>query len=212
MTLKQTLSMDSIKNTKILVGITSTPTSWLELTSIQRHHPLSRYFISRVELAPLSETELQDTILKSLAGTGVSFNPDVIAKVYKYTKGHPFEMQVLCSHLFNNQVSQRVDVAMWDKSLQTTLNDMGVAIFDYWYSLASEEEAKVLRVIAEVETSVSTKQIHDLAVGGTVKVSPPNIAKYLQRLVEKKLINKSGRGSYSIQDRMFRAYVCTRPD
>lgn len=212
MTLKQTLSMESIKKTKILVGIASTPTNWLELTAIKMHHPLSRYFISRVELGPLSENELQETIFKSLAGTGVSFSKEVIAQVLEYTKGHPFEMQVLCYHLFNNQLSMRVEVEVWDRALQSALNDLGLAVFDHWFLQASGEETKVLRLIVEAETPISAKKIHELAETGEVEVSTRNIAKYLQRLVEKKLISKSGRGLYTVPDRMFCAYIRTRSD
>ena len=210
MTLKQTLSMESIRKTKILLGLTATPTSWLEVTSIQKHHPLSRYFLSRVELEPLCENEVRTTILESLTGTGVSFSPDLIARVFEYTEGHPFEMQVLCYHLFNNQLSRRVGIDVWDKALQSTLSDMGVAIFDYWFGQASKEEAKILHIIAEAETPVLTKYIHELAAGGKVNVSPQNVAKYLQRLIEKKLIIRSGHGLYSIQDKMFRTYIKTR--
>ena len=212
MTLRQTLSMDSIRNTRILIGIASTPANWRKLTSMERHHPLSRYFISRVELGPLSEIELRETILKSIEGTGVSFSPEIMARVFEYTQGHPFEMQVLCNHLFKNQLSRQVKVDVWDKVLQATLKDMGIAIFDYLFSQASGEEAKVLRVIAEAGTSISVKEIQELTKVGKAKVTPRNISKYLQRLVEKKLLSKSGRGLYTISDRMFRAYVCTRSD
>jgi ActR/RegA family two-component response regulator len=211
-TLKQTLSMDSIIRTKILVGIASTPTNWQELTSIKKHHPLSRYFLSRVELGPLTENELKETIFKSLAGTGISFSTDVIDRVFEYTEGHPFEMQVLCNHLFNNQLSRRVDIDFWDKALQTTLNDMGTAVFDHWFGQASGEEAKVLRIIAEAEAPISAKEINRISEARTFKVSSGNITKYLQRLVEKRLVNKSGRGLYSLPDRMFRAYVRTQSD
>lgn len=210
MTLKQTLSMESIRKTKILLGIASTPTNWLELTSIKKHHPLSRYFMSRIELGPLSEIEVHDTVLKSLSGTGVSFNKEIIARVFEYTGGHPFEMQVLCNHLFRNQLSRRVESAVWEKALQEALNDMGIAIFDYWFGQASGEEAKVLCTIAKAETPVSGKEIQQLAKAGKVMVSSSNITKYLQRLFEKQLINKSGRGSYFISDHMFRVYLRTR--
>ncbi|MBI1924026.1 hypothetical protein HYR99_07225, partial [Candidatus Poribacteria bacterium] len=125
MTLKTTLSMEAVKQTRILLGLASAPTNWQKLTSMEMHHPLARYFMSRVELGPLSENEQRETILKSLAGTGVSFNPEVIAWVFEYTEGHPFEMQVLCYHLFHNQLSGRVEVDVWDKSLQAALNVMG---------------------------------------------------------------------------------------
>lgn len=187
----------------------STLTSWLELTSIKKHHPLSRYFLSRVELGPLTEDELRETILKSLTGTGVSFTPDVVTRVFEYTEGHPFEMQVLCNHLFNNQLSRRVDVDVWEKALQAALYDMGMAIFNHWFGQASSEETKVLRVIAEAETPITAKEIHKIAEADKIKVSPGNITKYLQRLIEKKLLSKSSRGLYTISDRMFRAYIQT---
>lgn len=207
MTLKQTLSMDSIKNTHILLGISSTPMNWRELTSIKKHHPLSRYFLSRVELAPLSEGELRETILKSLLGTGVSFSTEIITRVFEYTNEHPFEMQVLCNHLFNNQISRRVDMDVWDKALQTAIYDMGIATFDHWFTQASREEAKVLRAIAQSGMPVSVKELHKLAEESVLKVPPRNVAKYLQRLIDKKLIDKSGRGLYTVPDKLFRAYT-----
>jgi CheY-like chemotaxis protein len=207
MTLKQTLSMDVIVKTKILVGMTATPSSWLELTSIKKHHPLSRYFLSRVELHPLNESELRETILNSLVGTGVSFSTEIIRRVFVYTQGHPFEMQVLCNHLFNNQLSRRVDLEVWDKSLQTALNDMGVAVFDNWFGQASDEEAKVLLLVAKGDISVSAGKIQELAKSAKVQIASKSITKYLQRLFEKGLIIKSGRGLYSIPDIMFRTYL-----
>ncbi len=207
MTLKSTLSMDSLVATKILFGIASTADGWLQLTSIKKHHPLSRYFLSRVELETLKEDELKDTILKSILRTGVSFSRDVISQVYEYTEGHPFEMQVLCHHLFNNQISRRVDIDIWDKALQTAISDMGSAIFDNWLNQASTEERKVLRIIAEKETPVLSKDIRFLAEKNKIKITSPNVRKYLQRLVEKKLISKLDRGFYTIPDRMFQVYI-----
>lgn len=212
MTLKQTLSMESIKKTKILVGMASTPANWRELTAIKMHHPLSRYFLSRIELSPLTQAELEETILKSLSGTGVSFSTEVIERVFEHTKGHPFEMQVLCYHLFNNQISRRVGVDVWDKAIQSAIDDMGIATFNHWFSQASSEEAKVLRVIAESENPASAKDLQEMVKTGRLEVSPKNIPKYIQRLVEKKLVNKTGRGSYFIQDRMFRTFIFFHPD
>jgi CheY-like chemotaxis protein len=210
MTLRQTLSMESIKKTKILVGIAATPNTWLELTAVNQRHPLSRYFLSRVQLGPLSKAELQETLIKSLSGTGVSFSPEIIELVFEYTAGHPYEMQVLCHHLFNNQLSRKVDLSVWKKALQTTLSDLGIAVFDRWFNQASSEEAKVLFSIANVDAPLTAKEIQDSASAGQVKVSTGSVSKYLQRLVEKKLIDKTGRGSYTVTDRMFRAYIRNR--
>ncbi len=69
-----------------------------------------------------------------------------------------------------------------------------------------------LRIITGVEAPISAKEIKRISETRTFKVSPGNITKYLQRLVEKRLVNKSGRGLYSVPDRMFRAYVRFRSD
>lgn len=207
MTLRQTLSMEAVQKAKILFGLASTPTHWLEVTSTDRHHPLARYFLSRVELEPLQETELIDTVAKSLANTGVHFAPEVLALVYAYTQGHPYEMQVLCHHLFNNQLSRRVNLEVWEKSLQVALRDLGLAVFAHWCQQASQDEAKVLSLLATVDKALTVKEIQEAGQSQKIALSSGNLAKYLQRLVEKRLIEKAGRGQYVIPDAMFRAYL-----
>jgi rhodanese-related sulfurtransferase len=210
MTLKQTLSMDTLRKTRILVGISSTPGNWLSITSMAKHHPLSRYFLSRIELSPLSESEFSDTIAKSLRRTGVSIEPNVVTKVYEYTGGHPFEMQVLCYHLFSNHLGRTITLDVWDKALLGAINDLGRAVFDNWYAQASGEEAKVLRLVAEGGCDMSAREVQGAAKKNKVKVSRANVAKYLRRLAEKGLLTKSARGLFSISDPMFRMYVKTR--
>jgi len=104
MTLKQTLSLDAIRTSKILIGISSTHANWYEITATKRHHPLSRYFLARIELNPLSETEMRETVVRSLAGTGVSFSPEIISRVFEYTMFFPLENRTLfrlkIAHLF----------------------------------------------------------------------------------------------------------------
>lgn len=85
--------MDAIRNSRIILGLAATPTSWTQIISTQRQNPLSRYFLSRVELQQLTEGEVYETIQKALIETGVSFGRDVIQRVFEYTDRHPFEMQ-----------------------------------------------------------------------------------------------------------------------
>lgn len=208
-TFKQTLLLDSIRSTKIVVGIASRLKSWNDLTSIEMHQPLSRFFLSRVELSPLTEKELRETITKSLVGTGVSFSEDIIKKVWIYTDGHPFKMQILCYHLFNNQLSRKVEDNVWEKSLHASLNDMGIVIFNSWFNKTSDKEAKILRIIADSETPKSIKEVSKVIEENKVSVSSKNTAKYLQRLVEKNLIRRTKRGFYMISDQMFREFICS---
>ena len=207
MTIKQTLSLDRLRASRILVGISSTQANWSEMTSLKKHHPLSRYFLSRIELTPLKEPELHQTVVRSLAGTGVTFSEEVISRVFGLTKGHPFEMQVLCYHLFNNQLSRRVGMDLWEKALESSVNDLGAAVFEHWYGEASPEEAKVLRAVAEADAEVSVGETQQLLVRLDTRISSKSITKYLQRLTGKQLIERAARGRYAISDPMFRAYL-----
>jgi hypothetical protein len=202
MLLKQTLSMSTIRDTGILVGISSTTKNWIELTSSERHHPLARFFINRVELTHLSKEDQKETILKSSIPSGVSFDGDVLDLVYEYTNGHPFEMQVLCYHLFDNQVSRKVNKDVWEKSLQEAIKDMGLAIFRNWLLSLSRDEKLTLQLIAQKDALTIKelkKEIDDIDMGSLQKI--------LAELVGRELICEQKRNTYSIVDLMFKYYL-----
>ena len=208
MTLKSVLSIDSVMKTKILVGLASTSSNWLDITSVQKHHPLSRYFLSRVELTPLTEDELKDTIQHSLSGTGVSFSPEIIQLVFDYTKGHPFEMQLLCYHLFSNHLSRYVGTDIWKKSLQATIRDIGNAIFEKWCLDTTVDQAKILRILAEVNKPLSINDIQNIISNhGSSMTTILPLEESLSSLVNNKVVDKDFYGLYTIQDRMFCAYL-----
>jgi predicted transcriptional regulator len=67
-------------------------------------------------------------------------------------------------------------------------------------------------VILLSTTFWSAKEIQESAKAAEIRISSRNVSKYLQRLVEKKLIERAERGLYELPDRMFRAYIRTLPD
>lgn len=202
MLLKQTLSMSTIRDTGILMGISSTTKNWIKLTSSERHHPLARFFINRVELTYLSKEEQKETILKSSIPSGVLFDSDVLDLIYDYTRGHPFEMQVLCYHLFDNQVSRKVNIDVWEKSLQEAIKDMGLAIFRNWSISLNRDEKLVLQLIAKKNVLTNKelqKEIDD--------IDAIDLLKILTELVSKGLIFEKKRNTYSVDDPMFKYYL-----
>lgn len=209
MTLKSALT-DSLMETKILVGLASTSTNWLEITSVQKHHPLSRYFLSRVELTYLTEKEVKETIRESLAGTGVSFSQEVMQNIFEYSGGHPFEMQLLCYHLFSNHLSRYVEIGTWEKALQATVRDVGNAIFEKWCSDLSVDEAKVLRVLAQKENSVTLEKLTaSFEVENLMIPMKYSVEEVLKSLLQRKLIDRDIYGNYVVKDRMFCTYLIT---
>jgi hypothetical protein len=208
--LKQTLSMEAIRDTGLLFGVTATPRFWNRLTQRERHHPLARYFLSRIELAPLRPTEFHETVTRSLASVAVHFESDVIERAYSFTGGHPCEMQVLCYHLFDNQISRRVGLSGWEKALAATLKDMGMAIFDFWLSQVSADEHQILGIVARAGAPLSARDVCAFADERGLPLDPEAVSRSLQRMANTGVLTRAERSLYGVADPMFGAYVCTR--
>ena len=211
MTLRQTLSMESMQRCRILVGMASSPTMWKGLITSDAHHPLARYFLARMELEPLSRDEMRDTILKCLRDSGVSFTLEIIDRVCAATEGHPFEMQILCSYLFDNQLSGRVDTAVWDKSLEAALRDIGEAIFDRWLSKTNDDERKLLHLIAALERTFTFESILALATNKSTLHFANDVVRAFEGLCANNLISRVNRSEYRLCDHLFAVYLQSRP-
>lgn len=207
-TIMQTLSGVAIQNLRILFGLTCIPTKWHEMTSLKKHHPVARYFYSKIELSNLSKTEVYDTIQRSLTNTGVAFDAQIIQRIYEYTNGHPFEMQVLSHNLFDLQILGRVGYEMWEKAIRKSVMDLGGAIFAHWYKGASPNEKLVLGTLASKSSQgMNLSQIQSSLESKGTKMRVRNVSVYLQRLLSKQMIARFERGKYAIPDPMFRTYI-----
>nr|QNT35479.1 hypothetical protein EKMJPAOO_00029 [uncultured Methanosarcinales archaeon] len=80
-----------------------------------------RYFTPRLTLKRLSEEECYHVIDRTLDETGVVFEETIKEKVYEYTEGHPYELQVLCFNLYDNGIKGRVTLDQWSPALNETL-------------------------------------------------------------------------------------------
>lgn len=200
--LKNVLSDDIIiKNTGFLFVLASTPEDWSQF--LKKHHPIGRYFLPIVKLNRLSPEQTLEVLDKTLESTGVIFDKTIKKLVYEYSEGHPFELQVLCSFLYDNQIGGKVNKNVWDISLDMTITQMGDVLLDFLYDIASSSEREVLKVLAEdtgpVESKVITAKIKEF--------QSETVNKYLNRLVAKKLLVRKERGVFAFPDRLFREYV-----
>lgn len=200
--LKNVLSDDIIlKNTGFLFVLASTPEGWSQF--LKKHHPIGRYFIPALRLNRLSLSETLDVLDKSLDSTGVIFNDSIKTNMWEYTEGHPFELQTLCSFLYDNQIGGKVTDDIWEVSLDLAITQLGEILLDYLYDDASPSEREVLKALSEeykpVESKIVTEKIK--------KFSNEAVNKYLNRLVSKGLLVKQKRGFYIFPDRMFREYI-----
>jgi GTPase SAR1 family protein len=200
-------SEDVIRKTRYLFILSSTPSGWASF--IDKHDPVGRFFRKRVFVENLKEAEVSATIDKTLYGTGVEFEGAVKRNIFEYTGGHPYEVQLLASHLYDSQIGGRVSAGSWDSALSGTLKELGRDYFDYLLSKASEREKDLLKILAEEKRPITIKDFTTMMIVGkrARKFPIANIKNFLYRLEEKALVKRTEAGGFYIQDRMFSEFI-----
>ena len=194
---------DVIKNTRFLFVLSSTPAGWASF--IDKHDPVGRFFRKRLNADNLKPAEVRATIDMTLKGTGVEFEESIKKNIFEYTGGHPYEVQLLASHLYDSQIEGVVKLGAWDSALNNTLKELGRDYFDFLLSKASDREKDLLRILAEEKRPLAIKDFTTMMiVGKRAKKFPiANIKNFLYRLEEKGLVKRMENGSFFIQDLMF---------
>jgi len=206
--LRLVLSREEVlKETNYQFVLACTPEAWQSFSD--KHDPIGRFFRTRLILAKLSEKESAAIIEKTLQNTGVEFSKDIIQKIFEYTQGHPYELQLLCSNLYDSQIEKKVDQSVWESALDKTLRDLGREYFDVLYRQITDRERPALEALAEKDKPLSIKEIQD-GIWTRIKkyrdYPLKDTKNYIYRLVDKKIVRKTSRGEYEIFDRMFREY------
>jgi hypothetical protein len=200
MTFRQVLSDQNVVKTNFLFGLACTPQAYLQFMS-ERNHPVGRYF-ARIEVGNLTKENVNNLIQKNLSNTGVSFPKKIIQRIYETTKGQPFEVQVYCYQLYEKQLKGIITLEQQEFAEQATIQMLGQKVFEGWLCNASETEKEVLKVVAGFDKPIELKVLHR-----KIKSKTDTLNKYLERLVEKNLVEKPLRGHYQIPDFFFRSYV-----
>ncbi len=196
-----------IKETNILFVLASTPSGWTNF--LKRYDPIGRFFRKKQILEKLSKDDFTVTINNTLNGTGVIFEESIMDNCWNYSEGHPYELQLLANHLYDNQIKGVVGEECWDVSLLNTLKDLGIEYFSSLYDKASEREKELLHIFAEKRDCLGLSQLRDVIVfDKKIKNYPvSNIKNFVYRLVDKNLILRQDDKKYIILDRMFAEYI-----
>ena len=200
-------SEDIIKKTRFLFILSSTPAGWASF--IDKHDPVGRFFRKRLMADNLKENEVMATIDMTLKGTGVAFEEEIRKNIFKYTGGHPYEVQLLASHLYDSQIEGKVKNQAWDNALNSTLKELGRDYFSFLLSKASDREKDLLKILAEEKRPIAIKDFTTMMiVGKRAKKFPiANIKNFLYRLEEKGLVRRMENSGFYIQDLMFAEFI-----
>lgn len=204
--LRLVLSRDEvITKTNYLFTLSSTHEGWSSF--IDKHDPIGRFFRKREKIGTLNKSETSTVITETLKDTGIKFSKEIIENVYKYTMGHPYELQVLCSNLYNSQIKGLVSNRQWDMVFKATLEDLGEDYFDSLYRKVSQREKTVLKVflMASKELDIKTAENNMKKIDKTYPIQ--DVRFYIYRLIKKGLVKEIEKGKYQLHDNMFKEYL-----
>lgn len=204
--LKNVLSDDDIlKKTRYLFVLAATEEGWSNF--LRKNHPIGRYFVPILKIYPLLKEHSLQIIDETIKGTGVVFTPEVKEAVFDYTEGHPFQMQILCSYLYENQIMGKVTRNQLDSALSQTLDELGPIIIDPLYSSASEQEKIVLESLSVSFKTYAFEEILRVLKQKKIQIQKGPLSTMLSRLTEKGILLKMERGKYRIVNRLFNEFI-----
>lgn len=202
------LSRDEIlKRCNYLFLLSSTPSGWQEF--ILKHDPIGRFFRKKIVLQNLSQQAVNYTIAETLRDTSVKFTDKILDLLYHYTQGHPYELQLLASHLYDNQIKGVVDERIWETSFLAALRDLGTEYFHSLWLRASEREREILKIIAEKKEWLAISDVRTILITERRIRNFPiaNTKNFLYRLHNKGLLRRDDHGRFCVLDTMFAEYV-----
>ncbi|MFH1857071.1 MAG: ATP-binding protein [Candidatus Omnitrophota bacterium] len=206
--LRSVLSKEEIlSRARYLFVLAGTPAGWDGF--VDKHDPVGRFFRRRENISLLTERQAQEIILDSLEKTGVVFEQEVMEKIFFYTLGHPYELQLLCSHLYDAQIEGKVTSREWESAFATTLRELGRDYFDSLYRRASDREGDILEILAEKNIPLKIADLRAIMITEKRAKNFPvaNIKNFLYRLKDKELVKRGEDNSYSVLDAMFVEYI-----
>jgi predicted ATPase len=196
-----------ITQTRYLFVLASTTDGWENF--INKHDPVGRFFRRREMIGNLTPAETHTVIISTLQNTGVSFDQEIFKEIYRYTQGHPYELQLLASHLFAAQLQGKVTMSEWLPAFKNTLRELGKDYFQSLFERASDREKEVLLVLAEAKAALPQSEIRRIMIVEKHAKNFPvaNIKNFLYRLHDKGLIKRQDNGDFQILDPIFGEYV-----
>ncbi len=205
--LRAALSHDSVLDkSRYLFILATTPEGWGRF--LDKHDPVGRFFRKRESIQNLNREECFSLVERTLQESGVSFGPDIMEKLYTITLGHPYEVQLLASHLYDAQIEGKVGLSSWEGAFERTVRELGQDYFDALLRRASDRENEILKVLAEKKVPMSIAELRHAMIFEKRKRDFPvdNIKNFLYRLETKGLVRRKD-DAFGILDPMVGEFI-----
>lgn len=160
--------------------------------------PFTRLF-ERFDLEPFDLQGTRQLIEKPLETEKINLklSGDVIEKIHEITEGHPYFVTLVMRDLLNKKQNGRLSLKEFTGFYPDLTEHFARIKFNGDYARATDAEKEVLMKMAKsAKTEVSPSEI-----GGRAK------SKLLERLTDKELVVKMGRGRYRLYNPLFKGYL-----
>lgn len=205
--LRAALSHEEVlERSRYLFVLSTTPEGWGAF--LDKHDPVGRFFRKRELIQTLRREEVFLLVDETLLGSGVSFDEEVKERLFATTQGHPYEIQLLASHLYDAQIEGKVTLASWEGAFERTLRELGQDYFQALLRRASDRENEILKVLAEKKTPMSIADLRHVMIFEKRKRNFPvdNIKNFLYRLETKGLVRRKEEG-FTLLDPMVGEFI-----
>ena len=206
--LRTVLSHEEVlQKTRYFFVLATTPEGWRNF--LDKHDPVGRFFRKRESLRNLNREEAFFLIDQTLSGSEVQFEEAVKEKLYTVTQGHPYEVQLLSSHLYEAQIGGNVGLSQWEGAFKRTLRELGEDYFDAIVRKASDRENEILELLAEKKKPMSIQELRSSMIFEKRKRDFPmdNIKNFLYRLESKGLLRRHKDGAFELLDPMLGEFI-----
>ncbi len=189
----------------IALVVAASPTLFAGIGSA--HESLVRYY-EPLTLGPLDAADAKLAVTVPLRGSGVRFDPEVVADIAAISAGRPYYIQKLAYYTFDAAVNGRVGWAEYRLGFEQAFAAVSQEIFAARWNALSPSERAVVRRLADGAEPRRSGEIESLA--RLVGIAPPATRQALRRLVSRghlaRLAN-GRRGRYRVEDPLFRRYL-----
>lgn len=163
------------------------------------HAPLIRFFEPMV-VEKLEYKDAIEAIKVPLANIDIDYDNEVISEIAKISSGHPYYLQEISHHVFEETVEDFNNVA-FRKGYIRAFSDLSRDIFERKFSEISNNERKIITKLAESHDLKGFTEILNI-----VKLPKGSVSVSLARLKEKGILSQKEK-RYFMADRLFAEYI-----
>lgn len=155
------------------------------------------------ELDNLPYEAAQKALVKPLENSEYSFEDKLIERIVEQTRGYPYFLQFYGFYLIRTSLHQHITLKDFEKKEATLCHELDVSFFEDRYNLASEKEKEVLLAMAKSgHDKITMKEVTK-----NCKMPYFTLREFILRLIDKGLVYKFSRATYSFTVPLFKQYL-----